>query len=134
MVLPVTSMVIWNVIFYFRISRASIIETLQEDFTTTARAKGLTENRVLFRHALRNALIPTVTVAGIMLGYIFTGAMVTETVFAWPGIGDLTLISIRNRDYPMLMGIFLITSISVLVFSFITDILYAYLDPRIRYK
>lgn len=132
MILPVIPMVLWNSMLYMRICRSSVIEVLEEDYITTARAKGISENRVFIRHALRNALLPTVTVIGIQLGYIFIGGLVLETVFAWPGLGSLTLTSIGRRDYPLLMGIFLVTSLMVLAMSLFIDILYAYIDPRIR--
>lgn len=134
LIMPVIPITLWNMILYWRVCRASVIETLGEDFITTARAKGMRENRVFFRHALRNALLPVVTVMGINLGKVFTFTMVTETVFAWPGLGDLTVAAIDKRDYPTLMGVFFISSIAVMLFSLFADVLYAYLDPRIRYK
>jgi peptide/nickel transport system permease protein len=132
-VLPVVTLAAYNIPIYVRISRASVIETMREDYITTARAMGIRERHVFFRHALRNALLPTVTVAGLTLGFILTGAIMTETVFSWPGIGLLMWQAILNRDYPTLMGIFLFASISVVVASFLTDIVYALLDPRVRF-
>lgn len=134
LVLPVITLSAYNLPIFLRISRASVIETMREDYITTARAVGLTENRVFVNHALRNALLPSVTVAGLTLGFVVTGAILTETVFSYPGIGLLTWQAISNRDYPVLLGIFLFASISVVVASFLTDIVYAALDPRVTFK
>jgi peptide/nickel transport system permease protein len=133
-VLPVATLTAYNLPIFVRIARASVIETMGEDYITTARAIGLSENRVFFRHALRNALLPTVTMAGLTLGFVLTGAVLTETVFSWPGIGLLLWQAISNRDYPVLMGIFLFASVSVVVASFLTDMVYAYLDPRVTFE
>jgi peptide/nickel transport system permease protein len=132
--LPVLTLSAYNLPIFVRISRASVIETMREDYITTARAIGLSENRVFVRHALRNALLPTVTVAGLTLGFILTGAIMTETVFSWPGIGLLLWQAIYNRDYPTLMGIFIFASVSVVIASFLTDMVYAILDPRVRFE
>lgn len=131
-VLPVLTLAAYQLPIFVRISRASVIETMREDYITTARAMGISERRVFSRHALRNALLPTVTVAGLTLGFVLTGAIMTETVFSWPGIGMLMWQAILNRDYPTLMGIFLFASVSVIVASFLTDMVYALLDPRVR--
>jgi peptide/nickel transport system permease protein len=98
----------------------------------TARAKGLSERAVLWRHVLRNSLIPVITVIGYNFGYSLTGAILAETVFAWPGLGSLFISSIGNRDYPVLAGIFLLAAIAVVVANLITDLLYAAADPRVR--
>jgi peptide/nickel transport system permease protein len=116
-----------------RLSRASMLEVLGRDFIRTARAKGVSELRVLTRHALPNALLPIVTIIGYNFGFVLAGSALVETVFAWPGIGRLLYDSIFARDYPVLMGIFLVVAVSVIIANLITDILYAYLDPRIRY-
>lgn len=116
-----------------RLARASMLEVLGRDFIRTARAKGVSELRVLTRHALPNALLPIVTIIGYNFGFVLAGSALVETVFAWPGIGRLLYDSIFARDYPVLMGIFLVVAISVIIANLITDILYAYLDPRIRY-
>ncbi len=133
-VLPILALTAFNLPIFVRITRASVIETMGEDYITTARAFGLSDNRVFFRHALRNALLPTVTVAGLTLGFILTGAVLTETVFSWPGIGLLLWQAIGNRDYPTLMGIFLFASAAVVIASFITDMVYMYLDPRVKFS
>lgn len=118
---------------YARMTRASMLDVLDQDYIITARAKGCNGRLVLFDHALKNALLPVVTMIGLNLGGIITGATLTETVFAWPGIGRLMKDSIFRRDYPVLMGLFIMVSISIIIATILTDILYAYLDPRIRY-
>lgn len=133
-VLPIITLTAYNLPIFVRIARASVIETMQEDYITTARAMGVRERRVFSRHALRNALLPSVTMAGLTLGFLLTGAIMTETVFSWPGIGMLMWQAILNRDYPTLMGVFVFASISVVVASFLTDMVYAMLDPRVRFE
>lgn len=132
--LPVTALTLYTLPTYLRLTRSSIEEIVQEDYITTARAIGYSEGKVYFRHALRNALLPTVTVAGLSLSSVFAGALLTETVFAWPGLGRLMYEAVSQRDFPVLMGGFLITSILVVIGTLITDILYVYLDPRVSYK
>ncbi|MFC1804199.1 ABC transporter permease [Thermoproteota archaeon] len=133
--LPVFTMTVaWLMPMYQRITSASVIEVMNEDFITTARAKGMDEWSVFIKHALRNALLPTVTVAGMYFGLMFSGAILTETIFSWPGIGRLMFEATINRDFPVLMGIFLIVSITVLLATLLTDIVYAILDPRITYE
>lgn len=112
--------------------RASILESLQANFVTTARAKGLKEWEVTFRHALRNALIPSVTIFGVNIGWLLGGTVVIEATFALPGIGMLLIGSIFKRDYPMVQGVTLVFGFLIITINFITDILYSYLDPRIR--
>lgn len=131
-VLPVLTLAIFTVPQFIRLARTSVIETLQEDYITTARAVGMTPYRVLFGHALRNALLPTVTLAGIILGYTLFGAALVESVFSWPGIGLLLLQAIFNRDYPTLLGVFLFASVGVVIITLVTDLIYAFLDPRVR--
>lgn len=111
-----------------------MIEVLGLDFITTARVKGVKERFVIFRHGLRNALLPIVTVIGMDAGTMIAGAVMTETIFSWPGIGRLLYDSIFARDYPVIMGIFVIVSISVIVANLMTDVICAYLDPKIRYE
>ena len=134
MVLPVTSLAIIFIALYSRLVRASMLDVLASDFVRTARAKGLAEWRVVAVHALRNALLPVVTVAGIQLGQVLAGAILVETVFSWPGMGRLAFESILRRDYPLLLGILLFSSGAVIVFNLVTDIAYGLLDPRIRYR
>lgn len=117
-----------------RLARSSVIEALNEDFITTARAKGVKERVILFRHALSNALIPVVTVAGLQLGALLAGAIITETIFAWPGIGRLTIQAINARDYPLTQGCVLTIALSYVLVNLIVDVLYTVIDPRVRQK
>lgn len=132
-ILPIATLSAFNLPFFLRITRASIIDTLREDYITTAEAMGLTKNRIFLRHALPNALLPSVTAFGLVLGFILTGAVMTETVFSWPGIGRLMWEAISNRDYPTMMGVFVFSSVAVVVASLLTDVAYAVLDPRVRF-
>jgi peptide/nickel transport system permease protein len=113
-------------------ARASVLETLRQDYVRTARAKGLDERRVLFRHGLRNALIPVLTVIGLLVPRLVGGAVITETVFAWPGMGRLSADAAFGRDYPLIMGITMVVSVVVIVSNLLTDIAYTAVDPRIR--
>ncbi|MBI3292035.1 MAG: ABC transporter permease [Elusimicrobia bacterium] len=116
-----------------RVTRTSMLDILTQEYMVTARAKGLLATTVILKHALRNALIPVVTIVGHNLGYVLAGSALVETVFGWPGIGRLLFDSLRMRDYPVLLGIFLVVSLSVIVANLVTDLLYGALDPRIRY-
>ena len=116
-----------------RLVRSGVIEALATDYIRTARAKGLPEPAVI-RHALGNALLPVVTVIGGRIGMLFTGAVLVETVFAWPGLGQLLLSSIQTRDMPVLLALFLLVSLAVILTNVMTDLAYAWLDPRIRYE
>jgi len=116
-----------------RLTRSSMLEVLREDYITTAYSKGLRERKVVYKHALRNALLPVVTTTGMQAGYMLTGAVLTETVFAWPGLGRLLYESLNFRDYPVLMGMFVIVSMAVVLANFLTDIVYSLIDPRVRY-
>ena len=133
LVLPVTTLAIVYVAQIMRLTRTSILNVLGEHFIIAARAKGLSEARVLYGHALRNALLPIVTVVGHDFGMLLSGAVLVETVFAWPGLGRLMLDALAMRDYPVLMGLFLMISISVILVNFLVDMTYSALDPRIRY-
>ncbi|MBI4461176.1 MAG: ABC transporter permease [Acidobacteria bacterium] len=115
-----------------RMARASLLEELRQDYVRTARAKGLIEKVVLFRHVLRNSLIPIVTVVGLQLGALLSGAIVTEVIFSWPGIGRLTLQAINSRDYPLVQGCFLAISLTYIAVNLLTDLIYTVVDPRIR--
>src|SRR3989338_2724220 len=117
-----------------RMTRSSMLDSLKEEYVTTARAKGLSENTVVIKHALSNAMIPIITIVGLQSGALLSGAIITETIFSWPGIGRLTIQAINTRDYPLLQGCILIISLSYVVVNLITDILYAYFDPRIKYE
>ena len=112
--------------------RTSMLEELGQDYIRTARAKGLSERAVVYRHALRNALIPVVTVIGLQFGALLAGAIVTETIFAWPGIGRLTISAISNRDYALVQGCLLSIGLTYVAVNFLTDLVYAALNPRIR--
>src|SRR5262245_19776109 len=132
--LPAVVVAMWYLATYARVTRASMIGVLREPYVASARAKGLSEWRVTFHHALSNAVLPLVTNVGLQLGSIVTGAIVTETLFAWPGIGYLSYTALLQRDYPMLVGIFVVSSICVLVANLLTDVAYAVCDPRIRLR
>lgn len=132
LILPATTLAIVYVAQYSRLMRASMIEALQADYVRTARAKGLPERRVVLKHALRNALIPLATMVGLQFGQIFAGAVLVETVFAWPGLGRLAFDSILRRDYPTLLGILFFSAILVIVANLLTDLVYRMIDPRIR--
>lgn len=115
-----------------RITRSSVLEVLRLDHVRTARAKGLTERRVIFRHALRNALVPVVTLIGLQVGYLLGGAVVTETIFSYPGIGRLTVGAILSSDFPLAQGTILVLALGFIVINMIVDMLYATLEPRAR--
>ena len=132
LVLPALSVTIYYLAVVARVARASVIEALHHDYVLTAKAKGLSKRYILWHHVLPNAMIPVVTVIGYNFGQSLTGAILVETVFAWPGMGNLFITSIANRDYPVLQGIFLVTAVSVVIVNLLTDLLYAYLDPRVR--
>lgn len=117
---------------YALIMRSSILDVMGEDFVTTARAKGLREQQVLWRHTVPNALLPTITLTFLSLGFVFAGAITIEYVFSWPGLGLLTVTAIDDKDFPLLQALFLLFSAAVIVFNLIADLLYAYLDPRVR--
>lgn len=133
LVLPAATLSLLFTPFVARLTRTSMSEALAEDYITTARAKGVSERRV-FRHAARNAMLPVVTVLALYLGQMMAGAVLTETVFSWPGLGRLMFDSISSRDYPLVLGLFLFISVIVIVTNLIADLLYAVLDPRVRYR
>lgn len=132
LILPACTLGAIYLAIYARLMRASIIEVAEQDFVKTARAKGLRGTQIVFGHMLRNALVPVVTVAGMQAGALVGGAVVVETVFAWPGLGRLTFDALLQRDYPVLLGIFLILSIVVILFNIATDLLYRLIDPRMH--
>lgn len=134
LVLPAVSVSSFTVAVLTRLTRSSMLEVIRQDYIRTARAKGLSERVVIYRHALRNALLPVVTVLGIQFGHLLAGAVVTETIFAWPGIGRLAVAAILSRDFPVVQGAILWTA-SIFVFINLTvDIAYALIDPRIQYR
>jgi peptide/nickel transport system permease protein len=132
LVLPVVSLGCFFMAVYARLTRASMLEVMGMDFVKTARAKGVPAGQVIRRHVLRNAILPVVTFAGIQLGQMAGGAVLTETVFGWPGIGRLMFDALMQRDYQLLLGVFLVTSAMVVLFNLITDLLYRFVDPRIE--
>ena len=132
LVLPALTLGMFYVAVYARLTRASMLEVADQDFVKTARAKGVPEGRILRRHILRNALLPVITLAGIQAGQLIGGSILVETVFAWPGIGRLAFEALLARDYPVLLGVFLCTSVLVVVFNLITDLVYLVADPRME--
>lgn len=134
MALPTVALFLYTMPIYYRLTRSAVLESITEHYITTAKAIGYSRDVVFFRHALRNALLPTITVAGLSLGFILSGSLLTETVFAWPGMGRLMYDSVSRRDYPVLMGVFLFSAVCVVIASIVTDIAYAYVDPRVRYS
>ncbi|MCR5858013.1 ABC transporter permease [Mesorhizobium sp. J428] len=134
LIMPALSLSLFYAAVYARLTRATMLEVQQQDFMRTAAAKGLHPVVMQFRHALRNALIPVTTVAGMHLGNMLGGAMVVETVFGWPGMGRLALDSVVNRDFSVLLGILLLSSILVIIANVVVDILQSWLDPRIELR
>jgi peptide/nickel transport system permease protein len=132
MVLPVTCLVIIQVAGYSRFLRSSILEVLGLDYVRTARAKGLSSRLVLFKHALRNAILPFITIIGLDIPFLLGGALVTESIFAWPGMGRLFWEYAQRGDFPVVNGVLLLTSSAVVFFTIIVDVLYTFIDPRIR--
>ena len=132
LILPATTLGLFFMAVYMRMTRASMLEVSRLDFVKTARAKGLPNSVIQRRHIFRNAMLPVVTLAGLQAGQLGGGAVLTETVFAWPGIGRLMFEALAQRDYNLLLGIFFISAAMVLLFNLITDILYRVVDPRIR--
>jgi peptide/nickel transport system permease protein len=132
LILPVTMLAAGWVAWYSRFLRASMLETIHQDYVRTARAKGLNERLVMLRHAFRNAAIPLVTLMALDVPFLFTGALFTEVIFAWPGMGRLFYAAAERRDYGLLMAIIMITSVLIILANILADMLYAWLDPRIR--
>jgi len=131
--LPVVCVTVGYTAWLFRIVRSTMLDTLRQDYITTARAKGVKERIVIYKHALRNALLPVVTIVGLRLGFVLSGAVVTETVFAWPGMGRLAITFALMRDYQGLMGLSVIVVLMVHVANLCTDIAYSLIDPRVKY-
>lgn len=134
LILPTSILVFGWTAYLFRMVRSSMLEVLMQDYIVTARAKGLRERVVIYKHALRNALLPVVTYTGFSIGFLLSGAAVIEFIFAWPGLGRFWVISASIRDYPTLMGMGMITALMVLLANLCADITYAIIDPRIRYE
>ena len=133
LILPVVTLGLYPMAYITRLTRSSMLDVLGQDYIRTARAKGLSEKVVVFRHALKNSLIPVVTIFGASIPNLFGGAYITEKVFGWPGMGLLGVDAINNRDYQVLMGLTLFTAVLVLLGNLLADILYSVVDPRIRY-
>lgn len=132
--LPAVTLAAASMTIVARLTRSTMLETLGQDYVRTARAKGVVEHRVVLRHGLRNALIPIVTVVGVQVGYLLGGAVLTETVFAWPGVGTLMVQGILARDFPLVQGCVLVVALGFVLVNLAVDLLYAWLDPRIRYE
>lgn len=133
MILPTIVLAFSTVGSNIRYIRSAMLEIMQKDYLVTARAKGISRKRIIYRHALKNALVPIITVIGMQVPMLFAGAVVVEKVFSWPGLGLLTMQSILDRDFPLIMGIALLTATVVLITNILTDLLYALVDPTIRY-
>jgi peptide/nickel transport system permease protein len=133
MIMPVSCLVATQVAGYVRFIRSSTLEVMEQDYIRTARAKGMAERTVVVGHALKNAALPLVTLIGLDVPFLLGGAIVTERIFAWPGMGRLFLESLDRSDFTVLMAILMIGCIAVIVFQLLTDIVYTWLDPRIRY-
>jgi ABC-type dipeptide/oligopeptide/nickel transport system permease component len=131
-VLPVITLGAFLVAGFMRLVRSSMLEVMESEFVKLARIKGLSEGVVIWKHCLRNALIPVLTLWGVFVGNLITGAIVTETVFAWPGVGRLTYEAVIYRDFPLLQAVIILKAILILSINLLVDILYAYVDPRIR--
>lgn len=132
--LPATILGLENTAIFMRYTRASMLDVIRQDYITTARAKGLRERFVIYRHAFRNALLPLLTILGLQLPSLFGGAVLIETIFGWPGLGRISVEAVASRDYSTIMAFNLITAVLVLGSNLLTDISYAYIDPRIKYK
>src|SRR6187549_3131694 len=133
LVLPATVLGVLNSALIIRFTRASMLDVMGEDYVRTARAKGLPENSVVLKHALRNALVPIVTVIGLTVALLIGGAVVTETVFGLPGVGNLVVSAVIRRDYPVIQGALLVVAVIYVVINFLIDLLYTVLDPRVKY-
>jgi peptide/nickel transport system permease protein len=132
LVLPWVTLAFLYAALYARLTRAGMLETMSEDFIRTARAKGLRERNVVVRHGLRAALTPILTIFGMDLGLLLGGAILTETTFSLPGLGQFTLLAIQNQDFPEIMGVVLLAAFFIVIANMLVDILYAVIDPRVR--
>jgi len=132
LVMPTITLSLFYLALYTRLMRASMLEQAGMDYVTTARAKGLTERRIVFGHILRNALLPVVTMAGVQVGALIGGSVIVESVFAWPGLGMLAFEALFSRDLNLLLGIFLLSALLVIAINLVVDIIYSFLDPRIE--
>ncbi|GAH59642.1 unnamed protein product, partial [marine sediment metagenome] len=134
LILPAFTLGMYQLAVLLRLTRGGMLEVLREDYIRTAWAKGLTTNMVIFKHALRNALIPVVTMAGLQFGELIAFSIVTESIFQWPGTGNLLLTAVYETDHPIIVAYVMITSILILCVNLVVDILYGYINPKIRYE
>ncbi len=132
LILPLTTLSLIYLAHFSRLARASMLEVLKTDYIRTARAKGMPEYVVVFKHALRNALLPVITATGVRLGQVFSGAVIVEAVFGWPGLGQLAFQSVLRRDYPVVLGILIFATMIVIIANILTDFVYKLVDPRIK--
>jgi peptide/nickel transport system permease protein len=130
-IMPVIVLALPNIAYFARFMRSSMLEVINQDYVTVARAKGLDKRNVLYRHALRNALIPMVTIVGLQLPRILSGAVIIEQIFAWPGLGDLAFKAIGQRDYPVILAVTLLSGAAVMIVNLLTDLVYVLVDPRV---
>jgi peptide/nickel transport system permease protein len=133
LLLPTVSLTLVNLANFSLLMRSSLMEVMDQNYIMTAKGKGLSERLIFFRHAMRNALLPTVTMTGLFVGFLLTGAILIESVFTWPGLGLLTFQSIESRDYPIILSLFFIFSIMIIIANLVTDVIYGFLDPRITF-
>jgi peptide/nickel transport system permease protein len=133
MVLPVASLAIQQIAYFSRFMRAGMLEVLHQDFIRTARAKGLAPERVNYKHALRNAIIPIITLTALQIPFLVSGAIITEYIFSWPGMGQLAFQAVFVRDYPTILGVLMLVAFLTVLANLVADVFYAVADPRIRY-
>jgi len=131
-ILPTVTIALFLMAFIVKITKASVIDSMEKEYVVTARSKGLTERVILYKHVLRNALIPVITIIGLQFGSLLGGAVITETIYAWPGLGRLIIDAINNRDYPMVQGSIFIFALLYALVNLITDLIYTIVDPRVR--
>ncbi|MBZ9624893.1 ABC transporter permease [Clostridium sp. FP2] len=134
MILPGVVLAFLQMASFMKYTRASMLEVLNKEYMKTARGKGLSKNKTIWKHGFKNALIPIVTILCLQVPFLFSGALLTETIFVWPGIGRLNYEALLNRDYPLIMGILMIIAIIILLSNLLADVLYAIIDPRIKYE
>jgi len=130
--LPATVLTLANLAYNVRLLRAGMLEVLRQDYIMAARASGISERKVLYKYALKNAITPLITLLGLSIGAVIAGAPITETVFSWPGLGRAYVVAVSRLDFPLIMGITMIITIMTLVANLITDLAYAWIDPRVR--
>jgi ABC-type dipeptide/oligopeptide/nickel transport system permease component len=132
LILPATTLAVYSASRIMRLTRSAMLDVLHQDYVRMARAKGLSEGKVLIKHALRNASIPIVTIIGLQFGGLLGGAVITETVFAWPGVGRLAVNAVQQRDFPVVQAVTVVIAIAFSLINLIVDLLYAKLNPRVR--